>query len=345
MVDSEFEALIRAMPKAEIHLHLEGTIDIETLLRLIGARGEPLGDGRRASLASLYSHRDFRHFLENFRAICSEIRCPEDFALIATSLAERLHRENVVHAEVMCSPGSFVRAGLPAREVMDAVSGATRRYARGNEGPSIRYLLDGVRQWGVRALEELVQTADSCREFDVIGIGVGGDEKAVEASELAPAFEEARRLGLHTTAHAGEFDGPRSVWEAMEVLQVERIGHGVRAVEDPGLVRALAAGGMVLECCPTSNLRTRVVGSWDRHPIPVLYRSGVTVTVNSDDPALFETSLCTEWGVLRDRLGLERSEVVRVGINTAEASFLPEPQRSDLVDRMRRTASLLGVEG
>ncbi|MFQ5878437.1 MAG: adenosine deaminase, partial [Acidobacteriota bacterium] len=339
-----YRTFVRAMPKAEIHLHLEGTVDPATLALLAERRGRRLGTRERLALASLYRHRDFPHFLENFRAVCSRLRGPEDFALIAGALSERLRRQNMRYAEVLCSPGIFERAGLSAVEIMDAVSGAARRRQEAAGGPTMRFLFDGVRQWGARAMEDLVLSAGRCRRYDVIGVGVGGDERSVPASDLAPAFEEARRLGLRTTAHAGEFDGPRSVWEALDRLGVERIGHGIRASEDPELVRRLARHATPLECCPTSNLRTGVVRAWSEHPLPALLRSGVAVTVNSDDPALFGTSLCGEWMVLRTRLGLEPEQVLEVGVRTARATFLPEDDRSALVAEMIRAGRRLREE-
>ena len=331
-----------SVPKAEIHLHLEGSIDLETLTRLVGSRGTLAGSGAQRRLAALYEHRDFRHFLENYRAVCGAIRRPQDFALVTGALSARLQAENVRYAEVMCAPSIFTRQGIPVTEMMHAVSSTARR-AEAAGGPRIRFLFDGVRQWGVGALEELVEMAVACRSHDVIGVGMGGDEQSQPTAAFAPVYREARRLGLHTVVHAGEFDGPRSVWEALEVLEVERIGHGIRAAEDAALVRALARYRTPLECCPTSNIRTGVVPGWDRHPIPALLESGVLVTVNSDDPALFGTSIAGEWRALETRLALSREEVLRIGLNTIEASFLDPETRRKTADAARRGAAAFGV--
>ena len=319
-----------AVPKAEIHLHLEGSVDLETLLEVRRRRGEAAGEAERRRLSALYAHRDFPHFLANFRDLCSELRAPEDFALATERLAGRLRRDNVRRADVMCSATIFARRGLPAGEILDACFGAARR-AEADGGPRLRFLIDGVRQWGPDGLEEVVRAAQECRAYGVVGIGLGGDEMAWPAAAFAPAFREARRLGLRTTVHAGEFDGPRSVWQAIEVLEVDRIGHGVRASEDEELVRVLARRRVPLECCPTSNLRTRVVPDWDRHPMAALLRAGVRVTVSSDDPALFGTSTQEEWEALRSRAGLSDSEVLSVGRATIDAAFLDEAERRDLL--------------
>ncbi len=323
-------AALRAVPKAEIHLHLEGSIDLETLLALRARRGEPTDAASRARLETLYRHRDFPDFLGHFRDLCAELRAPEDFALAVRGLATRLTRDNVRHAEVMCSPGIFARWGLPAAEILDAVTGAADAVAT-EGGPGLFFILDGVRQWGPPAVEEMVRLASASRSRRVIGIGLGGDETAWPAEAFAPAYREARRLGLRTTAHAGEFDGARSVWEAMEVLEVDRIGHGIRAVEDTVLMRTLAQRGLPLECCPTSNLATGVVPSWESHPIPALLRAGLRLTVNTDDPAMFGTTLQDEWRALGDRLGLAAGEVLGIGRATIDAAFLPDPDRAALL--------------
>ncbi len=329
------------VPKAEIHLHLEGSIDLDTLVTLAGAGRSDAA--ARARLAAFYTHRDFPDFLQNFRRLCAELRRPEQFATITEALSRRLEKESVRYAEVFCSPSIFQRSqGMPAGEILDAACGAARAREKAG-GPRLRFLLDGVRQFGVRAMEDVVQTAAACRRYDVIGIGLGGDEACAPTSAFAGPYREARRLGLRTTVHAGEFDGARSVWEAIEVLETERIGHGVRAAEDRELVRVLARIGLPLECCPTSNVKTGVVAGWERHPIAALHRSGVAVTVNSDDPAMFGTSLVAEWQALRDSLGLAPDEVLAIGIRTARATFQPPGEQERLVDAMRREATHEGL--
>jgi adenosine deaminase len=336
-------AFARDFPKAEIHLHLEGSVDLDTLVGLIQGRGVIVGPEERRNLGRLYSHRDFPHFLENFRDLCALLRRPEDFAAIASALSSRLRRDGVRYAEVFCSPAIFARTrGIPAAEILDAVSGAARAGER-QGGPRLRFLLDGVRQFGLAQIEDLVRAAADCRPYDVIGIGMGGDESAAPTRVFAGPYREARRSGLRTTVHAGEFAGPRSVWEALEVLGAERIGHGIRAVEDPELVRVLRLTGVFLECCPTSNVMTGVVSRWEDHPIRALHREGVGITVNSDDPALFDTSVAGEWEALAERLGLAPEEVLTIGMRTVTAAFMPEPDKSVLLEAMRREAARTGV--
>ncbi len=335
----------RAVPKAEIHLHLEGSIAIDTLLRIVQRRG-PLAGGAEAArqrLAGLYRHRDFPDFLSNFRELCSLLRSPEDFALATTALCDQLAADGVRYAEVLCSPQIFARlSGLPPAEVLAAISAEARSRAAAG-GPRLRFLLDGVRQFGVGGLEELVDIATEARRFDVIGIGVGGDESAMPTAAFAPVYREARRRGLRATVHAGEFVGPRSVWEALEILEAERIGHGVRAHEDAVLVRALARARVPLECCPTSNIRTGVVSDWRSHPLRALHDAGVEVTVNSDDPAMFGSTVAEEWEVLVERLGFSEREALEIGVRTVRASFMPDQDKLALVGEMRLAATRAGI--
>lgn len=337
---SDRAGFARIVPKAEIHLHLEGSIDVETLLRIRRARGDDAGPAARERLGGLYRHRDFPHFLRNFGALCSELRRPQDFGQVTASLSARLREEGVRYAEVFCSPQIFTREGLPCDEMLQAIDAAAKeREADG--GPRIRLLLDGVRQFGIGGAEELVEMAAACRTYGVVGIGVGGDERALATGAFEPVYREARRLGLRTTIHAGEFDGPRSVWEAMEVLEVERVGHGIRAVEDAVLLRALRAHRLPLECCPTSNIRTGVATSWESHPVRLLHEAGCVVTVGSDDPAMFGTSIASEWRALEARLGFTRQEVLAIGAATARASFADAPFKEELIKAMTRAGAEL----
>ena len=324
-------------------MHLEGSIRPGTLLAMRRRRGEDAGEGARRRLAQLYEHRDFPHFLSNFRDVCAHLRAPEDYALATEALGTALLDDGVRYAEVFCSPQIAARVGgPPTAEILDAIGRQARRVEAGG-GPRMRFLLDGVRQFGIAAAEELVTIAAAAGGSGVIGIGIGGDERSFPTSAFADVYAEARRLGLRTTVHAGEFDGPRSVWEAVETLRVERIGHGIRAIEDPVLVETLRRAGTPLECCPTSNIRTGIVRAWADHPLPALHRAGVAVTVNSDDPAMFGSTVAREWEVLSDRLGLDDAEVLEVALCTVRATSLPDADKEALAADLRHAAGPRGA--
>jgi aminodeoxyfutalosine deaminase len=323
---------LEQLPRVELHLHLEGSVTLPRLRRLWpGARREP---GLPGDPAEAYQHRSFADFLRHFAMVTRALRKPSHLAQVTADLSRFLGRQRIVAAEVFLSPVIFTRRGIPFLEILDAVEEAARDGAR-RGGPSIRWILDGVRQWGVRALEETLECARSSRGR-VLGIGLGGDEASVPAREFAALFAEARRSGLRTVAHAGEFAGPRSLRDAVEWLGAERIGHGIRALEDPSVARLLKREGVPLDVCPSSNLGTRVVARWRDHPLPRLVRSGMRVSLNSDDPALFRTSLAEEYRRAHRRLGFSPSALYRIHRQSVRASFLPEREKSRLLAASRR---------
>lgn len=246
-------------------------------------------------------------------------------------LSRSLKRQGVVAAEVFFTPIIFTRRGLPFLELFQAIEEtAIRESKRG--GPDLNWILDGVRQWGPRGFEELMECAQAVRKR-ILGIGVGGDEGALPTRQFLPFFEEARRLGLHTVAHAGEFCSARSVSEAVETLGAERIGHGFRAMEDPGVVRLLKRRGIPLEVCPTSNLRTRVIRRWRDHPLPRMIEAGLRLSLNSDDPGLFKTSLLQEYRSAHRRMGLGAETLYQRHRDGIQASFLSANRKRELLER------------
>ena len=315
--------------RVEIHLHLEGSISPARLRALWGV------SGRDPSLPSnperLYRHRSFPEFLQHFAEITKALRRPEDLAQVTTDLCRRLRRQGVAAAEVFFSPVILTRRGLPFLEMLDAMDeAASRQKARG--GPAIAWILDAVRQWGPAGMEENLRCA-SLAPGRILGIGIGGDERSVPAEAFESLFQAARASGLRTVAHAGEFSGPASVWEAVELLGAERIGHGIRACEDPLLLAMLRRRRIPLEVCPTSNLRTGVIKSWRAHPLPYLVAEGIRVTVNTDDPALFRTSLHGEFQALRRRLGLRSAAIHNIQREGVRASFLSDSEKRAILNR------------
>lgn len=279
------------MPKVELHLHLEGTVGPGLLARICSERGLPPGD--------IYGFADFGEFLDAYRRVVELLTDPWDFYHVAETLCSRLAEQGVVYAECIFTPQIHMRRGLEHEEVVRAILRALdEAAARG--GPRVSLIYDTVRQWGAEAAVECARLAASDRQagVPVVAFGVGGDELSLPADELKEAFELAGRAGLKRYVHAGEVGGPDSVWEALEVLGADRIGHGIAAARDAALMRELAQRQVALDCCPTSNLRTRAVGRIEEHPLPVLLKNHVPVTLGSDDPGFFgswledEIALC-----------------------------------------------------
>jgi len=312
-------------------MHLEGSLPPATV-RALAAR-------HRLSEPALRRFRSFPGFLESFGEVCDLFRDEQDFELAASSAIGAARRAGAAHLEILFSPQVHLRRGVSIASIMTGLLRGRARAVKGR-GPSVVYILDGVRQWGGEWLEEAVRAVEPYAGEGIAGLGVGGDERAVPARDFRRAYALARRLGMFRTIHAGEICGPESVWEALEILQVDRIGHGVRAIEDPELVARLARGGVPLEICPTSNIATGAVASPQSHPLRRLYACGVTVTINSDDGSMFGTDIGGELETAR-RWGLDETALVEVTLNAARAAFLPPRRRRALLRRVRRSATAL----
>jgi adenosine deaminase len=271
----------------DLHLHLEGSLPSPVIARLARRHGV-----ERPKLA----FDGFTGFLRAFGAVCDLLRDPEDFELAARAVLATCRRLGLVHVEILFSPQVFLRRGIPLSSMLTGLGSALAAHRR---GPSAVLIADGVRQWGSEWFDHVVASLEPMVGRGLAGIGLGGDERALPASAFLPAYRRARSMGLRTTIHAGEAAGADAVWDALR-LPLDRIGHGVRASEDPRLMRELARRGLPLEVCPTSNVATGVVASLAAHPLPSLMAAGVRVTINSDDGAFFRTDARREMGRVED---------------------------------------------
>ena len=312
------ENVFVAMPKAELHVHLEGSIAPSTLVELAARHGVTLTP---EETAPRYAPGTFDQFIENFIWITSFLRGPKDYALIARRFAESLQRQNVLYAEVTLSIGVMFRRNQdPA-----ANFAALRDAAAEVPGVQLKYIFDAVRQWGAAPAMEVARIAAELRSPDIIAYGIGGDELGLPTSDLRPVYDFVASQGMHRLIHAGEIGGPEIVRESIELLGVERIGHGIGVMLDERTMDFVAARDIPLEVCPTSNLRTgalarqigRPTAGYDQHPLPAFFRRGIPVTLSSDDPSMFETTVSDEYRHAH-QMGLTPSEIVRL----AEASFL-----------------------
>ncbi len=274
-------------PKVELHLHLEGAIPPQALWQLVQAYGDPETPTLEV-MTSRFEYRDFAHFIETWQWMLPFIKGPRDWSAIAEAVARSLVSQRIVYAEASISPTDFRQHELSVAEIATAV----RRGLDRVEGTQVNLLVDLVRdtgpEWCARTLEQVIEVAD---EAGIVGITIGGSEHDFTPGPYAAVYRRAGEVGLGRSVHAGEAGGPQNVWTALNELGVDRIGHGVRAVEDPALVKHLVAEQVPLEVCPTSNVRTGVVASWAEHPVVELIERGARVTINSDDPTYFECSL------------------------------------------------------
>jgi adenosine deaminase len=329
---TDLEARLTAMPKVEIHVHLEGAQRPETIWELSRRNGVALPAATLEEWKRFYEFRDFAHFIEVYLAASRCMLTPADFG----AMAEEFHRyqaaQNIVYSEAFLSASLFVDR-IPWRELLDELRAGCAR-GRERHGVQVRFICDIARNWPQSQQQVLDFTLAGFEEGLFIGLGLGGLEQGFPAEPFAETFAAARNAGMHVVAHGGETQGggAASVRGAVEALHAERIGHGIRALDDPALVAMLRERRIPIEVCPTSNYRTGVVAQDERHPIFAMIDAGLFVTVNSDDPPMFSTSLTDEYRYLA-REGLGWHELWRLNRGAIEATFLDEAGKQALRDR------------
>ncbi len=296
------------MPFAELHLHLEGAIEPETLREIDPSL-------TREEIAAETSYTDFAGFIRSYVWVNRKLLSPAHYAIAARRLFEHLQTQDVTYAEVTLSAGVVLWKKQDLAAVFDAVN---REAARAPL--TVRWILDATRQWGAEAAAPVFDFAADRQSEGVVAIGIGGIEADGPALWYRDLYAKARDRGLRLTAHAGETTGPASVWEALEI-GAERIGHGIRAIEDPALVQHLCDRQIPLEVCITSNVRTGSVASVADHPVRKLFDAGVPIILNTDDPALFECTLQSEFTLASREFGFSEAELQSVADNARKFAF------------------------
>jgi adenosine deaminase/aminodeoxyfutalosine deaminase len=327
-------SFIQSLPKAELHLHLEGSVDPATLAELSRRYNTPLptennrydvaGSGDvldEEEIRSLYSYKDFNGFLLAFKSVTERLRSPEDYELITYRLMQRLRQQNIVHAEVYVSVGVIRWRGQPVEPIFEGLERGRERGLR-DFGVSLLWIFDAVRHFGPEAAGEVFDLAARLRDRNVVGIGIGGDEARGPAEGFRDLFKKAADNGLRLTAHAGETTGPESVWGAINI-GAERIGHGLAATRDPELMEIMAEKQVPVEICITSNLRTGACADLQEHPVRKFFDNGLMITLNTDDPAMFQTTLNREYEIARQEFNFSEEHLRELARNSIEASFLP----------------------
>ncbi len=313
------------IPKVELHLHLEGAIPHDALWELLRKYGDATIPDR-AALDARFRYRDFPHFLETWSWKNGFLREADDFAFIAEACARDLASQGVRYVEAFYSPSDFGQHGIGPQ----AITTAMRRGLSRVPGIEIALIADLVRNYGAEAGARTLSQVLEVQAQGVIGIGIGGAEHTHPPAPFAAVFQEARRHGLHTTAHAGEAAGPESIWSALDDLGVERIGHATRAGEDERLLSVLVERQIGLEMCPISNVRTGVVRAPEDHPIRRFFDRGALVTVSTDDPKMFGNSLAEEYEALERVHHFTRDEIRTVILNGVKASWMSEERQASL---------------
>lgn len=313
------------MPKIELHVHLEGSIRPETLRRLAGRHGVELPE----DLREWYRFRDFNHFVEVYLTASSCIRTVDDLALIAREFVDGQIDQNVIHTEVTYTAETVERVcGIPFEEQWVALQDA-RDYAE-SRGVSLEYVLDIVREIPAESGLRVANWAIERMGSGVCALGLTGIEANTPVERHADAFRRAHEAGLPITAHAGETSGPQAIWDCLKVLGADRIGHGVRCLEDETLVDELAQRQIPLEVCPSSNVCLGVVPSMALHPIQTMLAQGLNVGLNSDDPPMFGTTLTGEWSLCEETFGWSAEQIEQILLETVRAAFVTDARRGEL---------------
>lgn len=334
---------IAAVPKADLHVHLEGSIQPSTLLMLAQRHRVDLPADTEEGLRNWYRFRDFHHFIEVYVAITKCLRTVEDFELIVNEFGADMARQNIRYAEVTFSPSTHLWINGVDQDVWFTGLTNGRRRVKESFGCEINWVFDLVRN-DYPERERFDYTTDVAIEGmddGVVALGLGGMEEGYPPAPFVPWFDRARSAGLHSAPHAGEHAGPDSIRSAIEDLGAERIGHGVRAIEDPELVEYLAAHRIPLEISPTSNISLGLYPDAASHPLKVLHEAGVTVTVNSDDPPLFNTTLTDEACLLADPWGFSMDTIDEILLNGIRFSFLPDVRKESMETEFRNEMRVL----
>ncbi len=344
MTQRDLAAALRALPKAELHLHLEGTIRPHTAVELAARYGVSLTEDEATQR---YRYADFNGFIEAFKWVTSFLRQPADYALITRRMAEELAAQNVVYAEVTIALGVLLWRNYAPEPIFEAVWNVAQEFE--TQGRTLRWIPDGTWQFGFAAAMSAAKIAAGLQHLGVIAFGMGGDEMALPYRDFRRVYDYVASHGLRRVAHAGEVGPPQHVRDAIELLGVERIGHGIAAMHDPALAEVLTARRIALEVCPTSNICTgalarqlaKTCATLAEHPLKALFSAGVPITLSTDDPAMFHTDLLSEYGHCASSLGLSADEVLRLAESSFAHSFLAPDQKAVFLQRFRASAKNL----
>ncbi|MFC4532785.1 adenosine deaminase [Sphaerisporangium dianthi] len=337
------EAFIAALPKVELHLHLVGAASPSTVLELARRHpGGPVPSGEE-ELRAFYAFRDFPHFAEIYESVNSLVREPEDIVTLVTGTARDLAAQNVRYAELTVTAHSHQRMGMSKAAITEALDVAARASVA-DHGVRVGYVFDIPGEYGAEAARTTLDHALSAPPEALVGFGLAGieQERPKYRDAFRDAFRAATAAGLHSVPHGGEMTGPETIWEAIEGLGAERVGHGISCVRDARLMAHLKETQIPLEVCPTSNVRTGQVPAIASHPLPRLLEEGLFVTLNSDDPPMFATTLNAEYGVAAHVFGLGEAELAALARNAVRASFLDERAKREIIGEIDQVCAAPG---
>lgn len=334
-------ACYEELPKIELHVHLEGAIPHQALFDLINKYGGDPSIRDVSSLTKRFEYKDFPHFIETWEWKNQFLREYEDFTHIAEFIARDMADQNIHYAEMFFSPSLFVKYGLEVQEIALAVRKGLSRV----QEIEIALIADLVRDYGPESELATLNKLHEVKDCNIVGIGIGGSEHQYSPEPFKPLYHEARSMGFYTNAHAGEASGTKSVWGAINQLRVDRIGHGTRIHEDPGLMEHIAENEIPLELCPMSNVRTGAVNSITEHPIRKYFEQGLIISINTDDPKMFNTSLAEEYRILEESCRFSKQDICQIILLGIRSSWLSEDKKKVLVKKFEQETSWKSIMG
>ncbi|KQV74701.1 adenosine deaminase [Aeromicrobium sp. Root344] len=324
-------SFVSGLPKAELHVHHVGSASMRTVAELAERHaGTTKVPTDPEALAEFFTFTDFAHFIEVYLSVVDLLRTPEDLWTLTYDVARDLAAQNVRYVELTCTPYTSIEVGISAEAYCEALEDARRR-AEADFDLTMRWCFDIPGESGLPSAEVTLDTALRLQPAGLVSFGLGGPEIGVTREQFGPYFQQAIAAGLHSVPHAGESTGPETIWDSINHLGAERIGHGIAAAQDPALMAHLAEHGITLEVCPTSNVCTRSVPSMAEHPLPALVAAGVPVTINSDDPPMFSTTLNHEYEVAAELLGLDNSGIADLARASVRASFADDVTKAAIL--------------
>lgn len=334
---SDLSPFIAGLPKAELHLHIEGSLEPELMFELAQRNNIAIPYASVEAVRAAYSFSNLQDFLDIYYAGADVLRTEQDFHDLALAYFRRATADNVRHAEIFFDPQTHTDRGIPFQVVADGLMSGMAT-AKADLNVSAGLILCFLRHLDEDAAFATLKAAEPWLGR-IVGVGLDSSEVGHPPSKFQRVFEAAGSLGLKRLAHAGEEGPPDYVWQALDLLKIDRMDHGNRSMEDPALVARLAAEGMTLTVCPLSNHKLCVVDDLADHPVPEMLAQGLHVTLNSDDPAYFGGYVNSNYQALVDHAGLTRDQIVRVAVNSFEGSFLPDAEKAAFVAEVRAYAA------
>ena len=330
---TDLRTFVWGLPKAELHVHQIGSASPRIVAELAARSSATPVPADPEMLAGYFAFTDFAHFIEVYLSVVDLVRTTEDVRMLTYEVARDMHSQQIRYAELTCTPYTSVVRGIRAEAFCEAIEDA-RAAAERDFGLMLRWCFDIPGELGLPAAAATARIACELQPAGLVSLGLGGPEIGVPRAQFKPYFEQARAIGLHSAPHAGETTGPETIWAAIDELGAERIGHGTSATSDPRLVERLVSSGIALEVCPTSNVATGAVTRLADHPVKGMHSAGIVVTVNSDDPPMFGTTLNQEYTVVAELLGLDETGVAALARNAVRAAFTEDGFKQQLLDEI-----------